>query len=54
MRLKPFVSFCKKKATMVLRTQDGVPVYDGEQIQIGGNETLYSQSAENIILPLNQ
>ena len=27
---------------MVLRTPDGVPVYDGEQIQIGGNETYIS------------
>ena len=26
---------------MVLRTQAGKPVYDGEQIQIGGHETLY-------------
>ncbi len=24
---------------MVLRTQDGKPTYEGEQIQIGGNET---------------
>ena len=28
-----------QKATMVLRMQDGKPTYEGEQIQIGGNET---------------
>lgn len=30
---------CSKKATMVLRTLDGKPVYEGEQVQIGGNES---------------
>lgn len=30
---------CPKKATMVLRTANGKPVYEGSQIQIGGNET---------------
>ena len=34
--------FCKKKATMNLRYVDGQPVFEGEQIQIGGNETYYS------------
>ncbi|MGT2947864.1 thymidine kinase [Streptococcus devriesei] len=37
--IKTICQFCSKKATMVLRTQDGKPVYEGEQIQIGGNET---------------
>ncbi len=36
---------------MVLRTQDGLPVYDGEQIQIGGNET-YISVYRKTILPL--
>ena len=40
--IKTICQYCKKKATMVLRTQDGLPVYDGEQIQIGGNETYIS------------
>lgn len=39
MKLKPFASFAQKKATMVLRTENGKPVYEGDQIQIGGNET---------------
>ncbi|MGT2749961.1 thymidine kinase [Streptococcus orisasini] len=37
--IKTICQFCSKKATMVLRTQGGKPVYEGEQIQIGGNET---------------
>lgn len=40
--IKTICQYCSKKATMVLRTQDGKPVYDGEQIQIGGNETYIS------------
>ncbi|MGT2711652.1 thymidine kinase [Streptococcus oriscaviae] len=37
--IKTICQFCSKKATMVLRTVNGEPVYEGEQIQIGGNET---------------
>ncbi|EHI69513.1 thymidine kinase [Streptococcus ictaluri] len=37
--IKTICQFCSKKATMVLRTEDGKPVYEGAQIQIGGNET---------------
>lgn len=37
--IKTICQYCSKKATMVLRTLDGQPVYEGEQIQIGGNET---------------
>lgn len=37
--IKTICQYCSKKATMVLRTVDGKPVYEGEQIQIGGNET---------------
>lgn len=37
--IKTICQFCSKKATMVLRTVNGDPVYEGEQIQIGGNET---------------
>lgn len=37
--IKTICQFCSKKATMVLRTTNGKPVYEGEQIQIGGNET---------------
>ena len=40
--IKTICQYCKKKATMVFRTLDGKPTYDGEQIQIGGNETYIS------------
>ena len=37
--MKTICQFCSKKAIMVLRTKDGKPIYEGNQIQIGGNET---------------
>lgn len=37
--IKTICQYCSKKATMVLRTDHGKPVYEGAQIQIGGNET---------------
>lgn len=36
--IKTVCWFCDKKATMVLRVIDGKPVYDGEQVLIGGND----------------
>ncbi|WP_124057520.1 thymidine kinase [Vaginisenegalia massiliensis] len=39
--IKTICWFCHKKATMNLRIADGKPVYEGEQIQIGGNESYY-------------
>ena len=49
--IKTICQYCKKKATMVLRTHDGVPVYDGEQIQIGGNETYISVCRKHYFAP---
>jgi thymidine kinase len=37
--IKTICQYCSKKATMVLRTENGKPVYHGAQVQIGGNET---------------
>lgn len=37
--IKTVCWFCDRKATMVLRVKDGEPVYEGEQIQIGGNDS---------------
>ncbi|MBR6800782.1 MAG: thymidine kinase [Eubacteriaceae bacterium] len=37
--IKTICWFCNKKATMVLRVVDGKPVYEGEQILIGGNDS---------------
>ncbi|NTW70887.1 MAG: thymidine kinase [Eubacteriaceae bacterium] len=36
--IKTVCWYCDKKATMVLRMADGKPVYQGEQIKIGGND----------------
>lgn len=36
--MKTLCSFCDRKAVMNLRFVDGKPVYEGEQIQIGGDE----------------
>ena len=43
--------YCSRKATMVLRTQAGRPVYDGEQIQIGGHETYISVCRKHYFNP---
>lgn len=37
--IKTLCSYCSKKATMNLRLHNGKPVYHGEQVQIGGNES---------------
>ena len=37
--IKTVCKYCNRKATMNLRLHNGVPVYEGEQIQIGGNES---------------
>lgn len=37
--MKTLCSFCGRKATMNLRVADGKPVYEGAQVQIGGDES---------------
>ncbi|CAM2792910.1 thymidine kinase [Fructilactobacillus fructivorans] len=39
--MKTICWFCEKKAIMNLRVHDGKPVYEGEQIFMGGNESYY-------------
>ena len=39
--MKTICWFCTKKATMNMRMANGKPVYDGEQVVIGGNEMYY-------------
>jgi thymidine kinase len=36
--IKTICKYCNKKATMILKTKDEKPVYQGEQIEIGGND----------------
>lgn len=37
--IKTLCKYCDSKATMNLRIHDEIPVYHGEQIKIGGNES---------------
>ncbi|MEK0174631.1 thymidine kinase [Tetragenococcus halophilus] len=39
--MKTICWFCHKKAIMNLHFIDGKPVYEGEQVQIGGNDAYY-------------
>ena len=39
--MKTICWFCHKKAIMNLHYIDGNPVYEGDQVQIGGNEAYY-------------
>ena len=39
--MKTICWFCHRKATMNMRMVNGMPVYTGEQIQIGGNESYF-------------
>lgn len=39
--MKTICWFCARKATMNLRIHNDQPVYEGEQVQIGGNEMYY-------------
>ena len=42
---------CHKKAIMNLRYVNHVPVYEGEQVQIGGNETYYPVCRQHYVNP---
>lgn len=39
--IKTICHYCGRKATMNLRIHNGKPVYEGEQVQIGGDESYY-------------
>ncbi|MFV8211033.1 thymidine kinase [Streptococcus pluranimalium] len=49
--IKTICQYCSKKATMVLRMENGKPVYDGDQIQIGGNDTYTSVCRKHYFNP---
>jgi len=40
--IKTVCVYCNKKATHILKFKNGVPVYSGETIEIGGNDTYSS------------
>lgn len=50
--IKTICWFCERKAIMNLRVHDGKPVYEGEQIFIGGNESYYPVCRKHYINPL--
>ncbi|MCX2455521.1 thymidine kinase [Lacticaseibacillus nasuensis] len=49
--MKTICWFCAKKATMNLRVHDGKPVYAGEQVQIGGNESYFPVCRHHYYFP---
>ena len=49
--MKTICWFCHKKAIMNLRYVNHVPVYEGEQVQIGGNETYYPVCRQQYVNP---
>lgn len=49
--LKTICWFCHKKASMNLRMVDGKAIYDGEQIQIGGNEAYFPVCRKHYLNP---
>ncbi len=49
--MKTICWFCRKKAIMNLRFHDGQPVYEGEQVQIGGNEAYYPVCRRHYFYP---
>lgn len=50
--MKTICWFCPHKATMNLRISDGKPVYEGEQVQIGGNESYYPVCRKHYFHPV--
>lgn len=50
--MKTICWHCHKKASMNLRLNDGEPVYDGEQIQIGGNESYMAVCRKHYYHPI--
>lgn len=49
--MKTICWFCHKKAIMNLRYVDEKPVYEGEQVQIGGNEAYFPVCRQHYFAP---
>ena len=50
--IKTICWYCDKKAVMNLRLNNGKPVYDGEQVMIGGNDSYVSVCRKHYKHPL--
>lgn len=50
--IKTICWYCGKKAIMNLRLSDGSPVYEGDQIHIGGNESYFPVCRYHYFNPL--
>lgn len=49
--IKTVCVFCNKKATHILKFKNGTPVYSGETIEIGGNDTYSSVCRQHYYNP---
>lgn len=49
--MKTICWFCHKKASMNLRYVDGQAIYEGDQVQIGGNESYYPVCRQHYFHP---
>lgn len=49
--IKTICQYCSRKATMVLRVENGQPVYEGNQIKIGGHESYISVCRRHYFRP---
>jgi len=49
--MKTICWFCRKKAIMNLRYNDGQPVYEGDQVQIGGNQAYFPVCRRHYFCP---
>lgn len=50
--MKTICHYCGHKATMNLRINNGKPVYEGEQVQIGGDESYYPTCRKHYFHPI--
>ncbi len=51
--IKTICHYCGHKAIMNLRIQNGKPIYEGKQVQIGGNESYYPVCRYHYFHPQN-
>lgn len=49
--IKTVCVYCNKKATMILKFHNGKPIYNGEQVEIGGNDLYKSVCRKHYFSP---